>query len=76
MTMRSWIRNLFTRPATRSIRKAPPRFRPALETLEDRWVPSTIVVDNPTDAPRRGQDRSAAGDRPGEYERGERDDHL
>ena len=55
MTMRSWIRHLFTRPATRPIRKAPRRFRPTLEVLEDRWVPSTIVVNNPTDTPVAGQ---------------------
>jgi hypothetical protein len=51
MTMRSRIRHLFTRPATRPIRKAPHRLRPALEVLEDRWVPSAIVVNNPTDTP-------------------------
>ena len=37
MTMRSWIRNLFTRPVTRTIRKAATPARPALEVLEDRW---------------------------------------
>src|SRR5215470_6527254 len=50
MTKGSWIRNLFTRPAPRPIRKAPHRFRPALEGLEDRWVPS-IVLNNATDTP-------------------------
>ena len=56
MTKRSWIRNLFTRSATRPIRKAPRRVRLGVEVLEDRWVPSTmIVVNNPTDTPVIGQ---------------------
>ena len=42
MTMRSWARNLFTRPATRPIRKAQHRARLALEALEDRTVPSGL----------------------------------
>ena len=46
MTMRSWIRNLFDRPATRPIRKAPPRAPLAVELLEDRAVPSTFTVLN------------------------------
>src|SRR5262249_49059266 len=50
MRMRSWIRTLFARPVIRPYRKKPPRARPALEVLEDRWVPS-IVVNNPTDTP-------------------------
>ena len=33
MMMRSWIRHLFARSVTRPIRKAPHRFRPALEVL-------------------------------------------
>jgi hypothetical protein len=52
MQKRSWIRQLFARPHT--IRKAPHRFHPGLEALEDRWVPSTIVVNNPTDTPVAG----------------------
>jgi hypothetical protein len=44
MSMRSWLRNLFARPATRPIRKAPHRRRLALEALEDRWCPSTVTV--------------------------------
>src|ERR1700694_1441311 len=51
MMMRSWIRQLFTRPVTRTIRKAPHRARLTLEALEDRCVPSTIAVNNPTDTP-------------------------
>jgi YDG domain len=50
MSMHSRIRNLLAHPVTRPIRKAF-RFRPALEVLEDRYVPSTIVVNNPTDTP-------------------------
>src|ERR1700722_20307408 len=40
MSMRSWFRNVYARPATRPIRKAPHRFCPALEALEDRTVPT------------------------------------
>src|SRR5262245_32475521 len=40
MTLRSWIRQLFARPVTRPIRKAPARCRPALEALEDRALPA------------------------------------
>jgi hypothetical protein len=43
MPMRSSIRNVFTRPATRPLRKAPHPARLALEALEDRTVPSTIT---------------------------------
>jgi parallel beta-helix repeat protein len=55
MRTRSWIRQLFTRPVRRAVRKAPYRVRPALEALEDRCVPSTIVVNNPTDIPVAGE---------------------
>ena len=55
MSMPIWIRHVFARPATRPIRKAPHRSRLALETLEDRWVPSTFVVNNPTDTSVAGQ---------------------
>ena len=51
MTTRSWICNLFARRVTCTIRKRPPRAGPALEVLESRWVPSNIVVNNPTDTP-------------------------
>ncbi len=51
MSMRSWIRSLFTRPATRTIRKAPRRTRLGLEALEERWCPSTITVLNIGDDP-------------------------
>gem|GEM_PF-2612625 len=55
MLMRSWIRQLFTRPAARTIRQASRRTHLALEALEDRCVLSTIVVNNPTDTPITGQ---------------------
>ena len=41
MTLHSWIRMWSPRPVTRSPRRAPRCFRPALETLEDRLTPST-----------------------------------
>jgi hypothetical protein len=46
MSMHSWIRNLFTRPATRPIRKGPRRSRLAVEALEGRAVPATFTVHN------------------------------
>jgi parallel beta-helix repeat protein len=49
MIKRSWTRRLFTRPVTRPIRKAPHRARPALEALEDRWVPSAFAATRPLD---------------------------
>src|SRR5580658_10117063 len=52
---RSWIRRLFMRPVPRTIRKVQHRVRPALEVLEDRCVPSTIVVNNPTDTSVSGE---------------------
>src|SRR5262245_725189 len=39
MTIRSWIRRLFTRTRP-TVRKAPARFRPRLEALEDRLTPA------------------------------------
>ncbi len=56
MRKRSWSPRLFTRAVPRTIRQTPHRVRPALEVLEDRWVPSpAIVVNNPTDTPVVGQ---------------------
>src|SRR5262245_10553232 len=46
MTMRSWIRSLFTHPATRPIRRVPRRARLTLEALEDRWVPAGFTVNS------------------------------
>ncbi|HKB39842.1 MAG TPA: hypothetical protein VKD72_25630, partial [Gemmataceae bacterium] len=40
MTMRSWIRKLFTRPVPRTIRKVPRGVRPICEELEDRIAPA------------------------------------
>src|SRR5262245_49736647 len=51
MNPRSWIRKLFARPVTRPSRKAPARFRPALEALEDRLAPATYRVLTNGDAP-------------------------
>src|SRR5262249_37753310 len=48
MTTRSWINKLFAR-TPRTIRKAPARFRPHIETLEDRVTPSTFNVTNSND---------------------------
>src|SRR5207253_781980 len=44
-----WIRQLFTRNVTRTIRKAPRRDRPVLELLEVRCVPSTFTVNSTAD---------------------------
>jgi streptogramin lyase len=43
MSMRSWIRSLFTRTTGRPTRKAPHRVRLAVERLEDRTVPSLLT---------------------------------
>jgi hypothetical protein len=43
VTTHPWIRRLFVR-APRTIRKAPARFRPALEPLEDRLAPAVVVT--------------------------------
>jgi hypothetical protein len=50
MFFSSWLRNGTTnrRPGA-SRRLAPSRFRPRLEALEDRWLPSTLTVTNPLD---------------------------
>ena len=45
MTPRSWMRQLFARTPG-NVRKAPFRFRPQLESLESRYVPSTLMVTN------------------------------
>src|SRR6516165_6006014 len=50
MTIRSWIRNLFDRSATRPIRKAPTRAPLGVELLEDRAVPSTFTVNGTGDS--------------------------
>src|SRR5262249_33907092 len=43
MTARTWVRKLFARPA-HTVRKAPARFRPAVEALEDRRVPAALLA--------------------------------
>jgi hypothetical protein len=45
MTAPSWIRSLFTRKP-RPLRKAPARFRPSLEALEDRLAPAATSFSN------------------------------
>ena len=49
MKKHAWIRKLFTRPATRPIRKVPRRSRLDLEALERRVVPATYTVTNTLD---------------------------
>jgi fibronectin-binding autotransporter adhesin len=58
MSFFSWLRN---RTSPRSLRwdgfqisPTAPRFRPQLEALEDRWMPSTLTVTDPTDYQRVG----------------------
>jgi hypothetical protein len=59
--MRSWMRQLFTRPVTRTIRNVPDRARPAMEVLEDRCVPSTFTVNSLLDNGSVGTLRWAVG---------------
>jgi hypothetical protein len=46
MFFSSWLRN---RKSSRGPRCQGPRFRPRLEALEDRWLPSTLTVTSPLD---------------------------
>ena len=49
MWFSSWLRNCKSSPGARGQaqrRSAARRFRPRLEALEDRWVPSTLTVTN------------------------------
>src|SRR5262245_56408739 len=48
MTTRSWLGNRFASRTPRTLRKAPARFRPRLEGLEDRLTPSTTLNVGPT----------------------------
>ena len=50
MTMRSWIRNVFTHPVTRPIRRGPARTSLSLQGLEDRAVPAIFTVSNIADS--------------------------
>ncbi len=61
MTMRSWLRPLCTRPATRAIPRERRRTRLGVELLEDRWVPSTFTVLNTLDNTSPGSLRWAVG---------------
>jgi hypothetical protein len=62
MKTHSWMRNLFARPPGQcTIRKRPPRVRPALEVLEHRTVPSTFTVTNLLDDGSVGSLRWAVG---------------
>src|SRR5579859_1684230 len=52
MQLFSWLHKWMSgRPYTRPTpaRKRTPRFRPQLEALEDRWMPSTLTVTSPKD---------------------------
>jgi hypothetical protein len=46
MTIRSWLRNLFARPVTRPLRKAPRRAGLVMEALDDGFVPSVTALAN------------------------------
>src|SRR5262249_45108880 len=48
MSFSSWLRGPKT--ATTARRENRPRFRPSVEALEDRWVPSTLTVTNNLDS--------------------------
>src|SRR5262245_20426306 len=48
MATRTGVRNLFAR-SPRTAGKAPARFRPLLEALEDRLAPATLVVNSTAD---------------------------
>src|SRR5262245_16126875 len=51
MGLTSWLRNRLGNRAPRAPqRPAAPRFRPQLECLEDRWLPSTLTVTNNEDS--------------------------
>jgi hypothetical protein len=53
MFFSSWLRNRTTTPRANraaALRQRPARFRPALEMLEDRCVPSTLTVTNTLDS--------------------------
>src|SRR6516162_2240194 len=55
MWFTSWLRKWKSNPGTQGHshrRPAAPRFRPCLEALEDRWMPSTLTVTNNLDSGR------------------------
>jgi hypothetical protein len=43
MTIRSWVRKLFTRPVTGPIHKTSARCRLSLESLEARVLPANVI---------------------------------
>jgi hypothetical protein len=49
MTARTWIRHLFARPTVARAAKPRTGYRLTLESLETRYVPSTLVVTNLSD---------------------------
>src|SRR5262245_7291400 len=49
MSLRSWLRRFFQPHTASRSSQMPPRAHLAMDTLESRDVPSTIVVDNFTD---------------------------
>ena len=55
MSFLSHLRSGVHQGARRKKGRQTPSCRPTLEVLEDRWVPSTIVVNNPTDTPVFGE---------------------
>src|SRR5262249_14982881 len=54
MSFFSWLRKRTSTRSTRCdgfpVRPTAPRFRPRLEALEDRWLPSTLTVLNNLDS--------------------------
>ena len=59
MTTRSWIRRLFTRTPRRAPQgacKAPPRFRPSFDLLEDRLTPTKLGTTALLEGPAAGSD--------------------
>jgi hypothetical protein len=53
--MRTNLRNLCASDRPRNPRRSSTRLRPTLLALEERWLLSNFVVDNPTDTPVSGQ---------------------
>jgi hypothetical protein len=63
MWLMSWLRNRIPNRARRAQRRpATPRFRPRLEALEARWLPSTLTVTTYLDYPGNAGDGSLRGE--------------
>jgi hypothetical protein len=60
MISRTWVRRLFA-PVPRTACKAPARFRPRLEKLEDRLAPANLTVNSLADDGSAGTLRGATG---------------